>query len=346
VLHSIVQCRNHLGYKPNWCCSICGDHFSRRFSANRHIRLKHGGSGQAVPFTHYIAGIRTGIYPPFPRPTFNKTDPSQQIILEEFQREVARDSVKKYLYGSSFTHPKPAFITSRFLPGLPLFLNSDLFPMSSEFNNIPMHTRQVPRLDSDPVFGLAEELCYRCGNFKHIEIRYSRNDRGEINQGHDSCIDGKTDMESSQKQRRDALVHNPTLQRDLLKIFLRPRVDQWTSQSTGILVFKLGIGLDKTTISKGTDNADVTIYPTKESIVELNEANLISYEWLANSLGGRHWNPLSNGDVDSFLDLAGNKTWFYLKLLKDGHQTCYFVILFNHDVNNFPIFADVADDVD
>jgi hypothetical protein len=225
-------------------------------------------------------------------------------------------------------------------------LNSDLFSMSSEFNNIPKHTRQIPRLSSDPVFGLAEELCYRCGNFKQIEIRYGRDYNGEINQGHDSCIDGKTDMESSQKQRRDALVHNPTLQRDLLKIFLRPRVDQWTSQSTGILVFELGLGLDKTTISKGTDDADVTIYPTKESIVELNETNLISYEWLANSLGGRQWNPLSNGDVDSFLNLAGNKTWFYLKLLKDGHQKCYFVILFNHDVNNHPIFADVSYDVD
>jgi hypothetical protein len=122
VLHSVVQCRHNLGSKPNWCCNICGDHFSRRFSANRHIRLKHGGSGEAIPFTHYIAGIRTGIYPPFPRPTFNRTDPSQQIILEEFQREVARDSVKKYLYGSSFAHPKPAFITSRFLPGLPFIL--------------------------------------------------------------------------------------------------------------------------------------------------------------------------------------------------------------------------------
>jgi hypothetical protein len=247
VLHSVVQCRHNLGSKPNWCCNICGDHFSRRFSANRHIRLKHGGSGEAIPFTHYIAGIRTGIYPPFPRPTFNRTDPSQQIILEEFQREVARDSVKKYLYGSSFAHPKPAFITSRFLPGLPLFFNSALFSMSSEFNNIPKHPRQIPRLSSDTVFGLVEELCYRCGKFKQIEIRYSRNDNGEINQGHDSCIDGKTDMESSRKQRRDVLVHNPTLQREFSKIFLRPRVDQWTLQSTGILVFELGKELDKTT---------------------------------------------------------------------------------------------------
>jgi hypothetical protein len=42
-------------------------------------------------------------------------------------------------------------------------------------------------------------------------------------------------------------VHNPTLQREFSKIFLRPRVDQWTLQSTGILVFELGKELDKTT---------------------------------------------------------------------------------------------------
>jgi hypothetical protein len=144
--------------KPNWCCNMCGDHFSRRFSANRHMRLRHRGAGMAIPFTHYIAGIRSGIYPAFPRPTFSKSNSLQDIFYEEYQREYARKLVR----GPSSNRTKSEFRIPSFLPYFPTGLPS--FPSTTQLD-ITQISNQIPRLNSDDVFGLVEELCHEFAEF-------------------------------------------------------------------------------------------------------------------------------------------------------------------------------------
>ncbi len=44
----------------NWACERCGRPFGRRFSANRHVRLKHNGKGMVITYPSYLVRVSTG----------------------------------------------------------------------------------------------------------------------------------------------------------------------------------------------------------------------------------------------------------------------------------------------
>ena len=47
-----------------WVCATCGEHFTRKYSANRHNNNLHSGNGQIVRFLDYIVGRASGQYLP------------------------------------------------------------------------------------------------------------------------------------------------------------------------------------------------------------------------------------------------------------------------------------------
>jgi hypothetical protein len=49
--------------KPLWACSVCGEDFTRRSSAERHRDNVHQGNCLVVRFVDYLAGRASGIYP-------------------------------------------------------------------------------------------------------------------------------------------------------------------------------------------------------------------------------------------------------------------------------------------
>src|SRR5215472_10610054 len=68
--------------KALWACSLCGEDFTRRSSAERHRYTVHQGNSLIVRFVDYLAGRSSGIYaapidPPRllkgARPEFGKT---------------------------------------------------------------------------------------------------------------------------------------------------------------------------------------------------------------------------------------------------------------------------------
>jgi hypothetical protein len=68
--------------KALWACSLCGEDFTRRSSAERHRYTVHQGNSLIVRFVDYLAGRSSGIYaapidPPRllkrTRPEFGKT---------------------------------------------------------------------------------------------------------------------------------------------------------------------------------------------------------------------------------------------------------------------------------
>lgn len=322
--------------KPNWCCSFCGDHFSRRFSANRHIRLKHGGLGQSVPFTHYIAGIRSGTYPPFARPSFKKSESFQEVLLDEFQRELARSEVQKLLHGSPARRSK-----------LELSIFSSMFAPPFIPN---MGINKIQGIKSDPIFGLVQEFCNQCGNFKRIEIRYGKNGNEETFPDHDSCITKQFVVQDNNHygtlapEKHENLQHDTALLVYLSKIFLRSRIMDWLGDNIGIFAFCLG-GLTDSEICMGGDTSPyryVRIVPTKESLVELNVVDLKKYEWLQETVSPHHSDVLLNADLDSFLTLTKDRTWFFLKLSEGDHDNYYFVMLFNLQLINPPMMVDSA----
>jgi hypothetical protein len=286
----------------------------------------------AIPFTHYIAGIRSGIYPAFPRPTFSKSNSLQDIFYEEYQREYARKLVR----GPSSNRTKSEFRIPSFLPYFPTGLPS--FPSTTQLD-ITQISNQIPRLNSDDVFGLVEELCHECGVFKEVQIHFDRSRAGQIRQNHASCATGNI-----QSKSHEIVLSNPVLQRDMSRNLLKPRIAKWTFGYAGILVFPMSCESTKITICMGEDtNRSVTILQTEDSTIKMNDSVLTFYNWLKASLERPWWNALLEEDIDSFTYLAGNKTWFFLKLF-DGHhesQKCYFVMLIKYQANYFPGMADI-----
>lgn len=52
--------------KPKWACPVCGENFTRRASAIRHINNLHDGSMHSISpigYTDYLVGRQSGLYP-------------------------------------------------------------------------------------------------------------------------------------------------------------------------------------------------------------------------------------------------------------------------------------------
>jgi hypothetical protein len=64
--------------KVNYVCATCGQHFTRRYSANRHNNRFHFGNGIIVRLLEYIIGRTNGRFPP-PLPA-NNNNLSTRII--------------------------------------------------------------------------------------------------------------------------------------------------------------------------------------------------------------------------------------------------------------------------
>jgi len=48
----------------NWACEVCGRPFGRRFSAERHLRLKHKFYGKVIDYPSYLYRVHSGSLPP------------------------------------------------------------------------------------------------------------------------------------------------------------------------------------------------------------------------------------------------------------------------------------------
>jgi hypothetical protein len=301
--------------------------------------LKHGGFGQSVPFTHYIAGIRSGTYPPFARPSFKKSEPFEGVLLDEFQRELARTEVRKLIQGSPARRSK-----------LELSIFSSMF--APTFIPYTMGINQFQGIKSDPIFGLVQEFCKQCGNFKRIEIRYGTNGNEETFPGHDSCIPKQFVVQDNNQptlapEKHENLQHNTTLLVYLSKIFLKSRITDWLGDNIGIFAFIVPGGLTEAEICMGGNTSPyryVRIVPTKESLVELNEVALKEYDWLQDTVSPRQSDVLLNTDLNSFLHLSKDRTWFFLKLSERDPNHYYFVMLFNLQLKNPPMIVDSADE--
>jgi hypothetical protein len=48
--------------RPTYVCATCSEHFTRKYSANRHNHTLHNGAGEIVRLIDYLAGRSTGQY--------------------------------------------------------------------------------------------------------------------------------------------------------------------------------------------------------------------------------------------------------------------------------------------
>src|SRR5262244_4625915 len=49
--------------RPNYVCTTCSEHFTRKYSAKRHnITVHHDNGGEIVPLVEYLVGRKSGRY--------------------------------------------------------------------------------------------------------------------------------------------------------------------------------------------------------------------------------------------------------------------------------------------
>jgi hypothetical protein len=48
--------------RPSYVCTVCSQHFTRKFSANRHNTNVHNGRSEIVPYIEYMVGRSSGRY--------------------------------------------------------------------------------------------------------------------------------------------------------------------------------------------------------------------------------------------------------------------------------------------
>lgn len=322
--------------KPNWSCSKCGMYSSRRSSVKRHILTQHQGDGIAIPFADYIAGIRDGFYPSANRPLFKSTK-SSNVEEDELEKEIAKRAVKKLLD----TLPSPV-VDHVINSSIPTLLSSQKFQSSSVpgLNNIAkIYIGKANAKLSDEIFGLVQRSCQKCGLPFKTAIKY----------GDDIQASGLRHLIC---EEQESLVHSVIgstisykdhpLYHFYNEIKFKSQILEWTFNNCALLMIKIGNLSDETVVSMGGNSAmHVKLNSKIESIVSLNELDLSSYDWLDRAKDSG-WATMEEEDLDQFLNIVPNKTWFYLKLSQQGKDNYYLVMLFYPFVKKRPLVSIVG----
>ena len=92
--------------KALWACTLCGEDFTRRSSAERHRNNVHQGRSDIVRFVVYLAGLASRLYsrpidPPRlarrGKPQFGKTSKrDRQILTTSNDRTVADSTIEDF----------------------------------------------------------------------------------------------------------------------------------------------------------------------------------------------------------------------------------------------------------
>ena len=73
--------------RPNYVCTTCSEHFTRKYSAKRHnITVHHNNGGEIVPLVEYLVGRSSGRY-----------QPSHPFWYRRVKRGIGRPTVADYV---------------------------------------------------------------------------------------------------------------------------------------------------------------------------------------------------------------------------------------------------------
>src|SRR5713101_1189359 len=84
-----------------YVCAICSEHFTRKYSANRHNTNIHGGISEIVPYIDYMAGRNSGLYLAT-RPSWYQKKQSSFPSNPNYQNNLGSGAVADI--GDSFLH--------------------------------------------------------------------------------------------------------------------------------------------------------------------------------------------------------------------------------------------------
>src|SRR5215472_15179316 len=80
--------------RPNYVCTVCSEHFTRKYSANRHNSNVHSSRSEIVPYIEYMVGRSSGRY--------LASDPSWHRKQRQLQVNRSYPSDNRVIADSSF----------------------------------------------------------------------------------------------------------------------------------------------------------------------------------------------------------------------------------------------------
>ena len=77
--------------RPNYVCTTCSEHFTRKYSAKRHnITVHHNNGGEIVPLVEYLVGRKSGRYQASHPSWYHRRS---EKSIHKFGRAMVADSV-------------------------------------------------------------------------------------------------------------------------------------------------------------------------------------------------------------------------------------------------------------
>jgi hypothetical protein len=190
--------------KALWACSVCGEDFTRRSSAERHRNNIHQGRSSLVRFVEYLAGRASGLYPrPIDpprlarrgrRPQFGKTSNSSDRTIadsttkdfwwefENNQSEMSsysqptssNNDISKIIWNAIDEFNRKAQKVLQFktlMSQLNNYSNTPFYmPVIQAPMNIPSETRFIG-LSGGIILGYKGHVCEKCLSWRIEEIR-------------------------------------------------------------------------------------------------------------------------------------------------------------------------------
>ena len=101
--------------RPSYVCTVCSEHFTRKYSANRHNHNLHNGAAEIVRLIDYLAGRSSGQYMPDNPFWHKRTNP-----YLNFGSATIGDSI-----GDTF---KPSYVPQQTPLGIPQYPASPIYP--------------------------------------------------------------------------------------------------------------------------------------------------------------------------------------------------------------------------
>jgi hypothetical protein len=143
--------------RPNYLCTTCSEHFTRKYSGKRHNQNLHNGAAEIVRLIDYLVGRSSGQYKPDNPFWYKRSNPYDNVGSS------VADSV-----GDAF---QPRYIPQQTPQG------------TSQYYTSPIH-RPLPTMDDQRYgTGLSMETIHKIEDLKRLVYKYreyQNNDPDEI----------------------------------------------------------------------------------------------------------------------------------------------------------------------
>lgn len=203
----------------NWACETCGRPFGRRYSAQRHVGLKHNGTGEVIGYALYLVRVLSGrSAPPETVDSYKRGGSFRFDVFDEALKELERRNVQRLA-----DLMDPVKIAERNAQDTEAMI--ELFRQYKD--NLPILITTKPK---KRVIGYRGHVCERCFTVEALEVSLSGK---ELSERKHEC--NPTRIFPADLVNADGTIRYP---KDELRRILFESVKTWAKDKRYLQAFK------------------------------------------------------------------------------------------------------------